>query len=149
MATATYRGHERRVAMTVSGSLRHLHAIGPTGIGKSTLLLNLITQDMDDGRSVVVIEPKGDLIADVLARVPGERLGRRADRSQRQGLPVGLNPLAPMGRSPELVADQLLGVFHKLYPRIGGRALRTSWVRHCSRLPTAGIDSGGIAPVAD
>jgi ABC-type cobalamin transport system ATPase subunit len=62
------------VAIAASDGLRHLHAIGPTGVGKSTLLLNLITQDMAAGRGVVVVEPKGDLIADVLARIPRERL---------------------------------------------------------------------------
>jgi hypothetical protein len=88
--------------MSTSGSLRHLHAIGPTGTGKSTLLLNLITQDMEDGRSVVVIEPKGDLIDDVLKRIPESRLDDviLLDPNDKR-FPVGLNPLAPSGRSPE------------------------------------------------
>jgi hypothetical protein len=113
---ATFPGRERPLALAPADSLRHLHALGPTGSGKSTLLLNLITQDMAAGRAVVLIEPKGDLIADVLERVPP---GRLADvvlldptDSER---PVGLNPLALGGRSPELAADQLLGLFHSLY----------------------------------
>uniref|UniRef100_UPI002607463E type IV secretory system conjugative DNA transfer family protein n=1 Tax=Pseudomonas sp. TaxID=306 RepID=UPI002607463E len=90
--------------------------LGPTGVGKSTLLLNLITQDMQAGRAVVVIEPKGDLIADVLERIPPERVGDVVllDPTDTKR-PVGLNPLALGGRSPELVADQLLGLFHSLY----------------------------------
>ena len=58
------------MALTPTDSLRHVHTLGPTGSGKSTLLLNLITQDMAAGRAVVVIEPKGDLMADVLAAHP-------------------------------------------------------------------------------
>ncbi len=113
---ATFPGRERALALTPTDSLRHLHTLGPTGSGKSTLLLNLITQDMAAGRAVVVIEPKGDLIADVLRRIPPERLADVVllDPSDTER-PVGLNPLALGGRSPELAADQLLGLFHSLY----------------------------------
>jgi hypothetical protein len=116
LGNASFPGRERPLALTRADSLRHLHVLGPTGVGKSTLLMNLITQDMAAGRAVVVIDPKGDLIADILARVPDHRLADvvlldPTDREQ----PVGLNPLALGGRSPELAADQLLGLFHSLY----------------------------------
>ena len=116
LGEATFPGRERPVALTPLDSLRHLHAVGPTGTGKSTLLLNLITQDMAAGRAIVVIEPKGDLIEGVLERVPQSRLADvvlldPADTER----PVGLNPLALNGRTPELAADQLLGLFHSLY----------------------------------
>jgi hypothetical protein len=113
---AIFPGRERALALTPTDSLRHLHVLGPSGVGKSTLLLNLIAQDMAAGRAVVVIEPKGDLINDVLARVPANRLGDVVllDPTDQQR-PVGLNPLARGGRSPELVADQLLGTIHSLY----------------------------------
>ncbi len=113
---ATFPGRERPLALTATDSLRHVHALGPTGSGKSTLLLNLITQDMAAGRAVVVIEPKGDLIADVLERIPANRVEDVVllDPTDTER-PVGLNPLALDGRSPELAADQLLGLFHSLY----------------------------------
>jgi hypothetical protein len=116
VAKATFPGAERTLALTPTDSLRHLHALGPTGSGKSTLLLNLITQDMTAGRAVVVIEPRGDLIADVLERIPPERIGDVVLLDPNDtARPVGLNPLALGGRSPELAADQLLGLFHSLY----------------------------------
>ncbi len=113
---ATFPGRERPLALTPTDSLRHLHALGPTGSGKSTLLLNLIVQDIAAGRAVVVIEPKGDLIADVLQRIPSDRIADVVllDPTDTER-PVGLNPLALGGRSPELAADQLLGLFHSLY----------------------------------
>jgi Type IV secretory system Conjugative DNA transfer len=113
---ATFPGRERPLALTPTDSLRHVHTLGPTGSGKSTLLLNLITQDIAAGRAVVVIEPKGDLIADVLACIPSDRVGDVVllDPTDTER-PVGFNPLALGGRSPELVADQLLGLFHSLY----------------------------------
>lgn len=113
---ATYPGRERDLALSPADSLRHLHALGPTGSGKSTLLLNLITQDITAGRAVVVIEPKGDLIAEVLERIPSERVGDVVLLDPTDtARPVGLNPLALNGRSPELVADQVLGLMHSLY----------------------------------
>jgi hypothetical protein len=113
---ATFPGRERDLALSPTDSLRHLHALGPTGSGKSTLLLNLITQDISAGRAVVVIEPKGDLIADVLERIPPARVGDVVLLDPTDtARPVGLNPLALGGRSPELVADQTLGLLHSLY----------------------------------
>ena len=114
---ATFPGRKRPLAISSTDSRRHSHVIGPSGVGKSTLLGRLVAQDMAAGRAVVVIEPKSDLIADVLAHVPDERLDdvvllAPADDASQV---VGLNPLASDRRHPELVADQLLAVFKDLY----------------------------------
>lgn len=132
----TWPGAEQDLALTPDDSLRHLHVLGPTGTGKSTLLLNLIAQDMHHGRGVVVIEPKGDLIADVLERVPKRRLGDVVllDPTD-EARPVGLNPLATADRSPELVADSLLAVFHGLYLSSWGP--RTQDILHAGLLTLA------------
>jgi hypothetical protein len=116
VAESTFPGSVRPLALTPEASLRHLHVLGPTGSGKSTLLLGLIAQDMAAGRGLVVIEPKGDLIADVLARVPANRRDDVVviDPTDTQRV-VGLNPLETGSRSPELAADQLLGMFHSMY----------------------------------
>ena len=55
----------RRIAIgqSVEDGLRHTHVIGPTGVGKSTLLLNMALQDIGAGRGVVVLDPKGDLLS--------------------------------------------------------------------------------------
>ncbi len=133
---AIYPGGERALALSARDSLQHLHVLGPTGVGKSTLLLNLIVQDLAAGRGVVVIEPKGDLIADVLPRVPKQRLADVVllDPTDEQQS-VGLNPLQAAGRSPELVADQLLGVFHGLYAAYWGP--RTQDILHAALLTLA------------
>jgi hypothetical protein len=117
VAESSYPGRVRPLALTPSASRHGLQVIGPTGSGKSTALLNLIVQDMEAGRGVVVIEPKGQLIEDVLARVPWDRLDDVVllDPADADHTPVGLNPLATMGRPPELVADQLLSVLHNLH----------------------------------
>jgi hypothetical protein len=104
-------------------------------VGKSTLLANLIIQDIEAGRGVFVLEPKQDLIAAVLERIPD---GRRDDVVVIEPLddaPVGINPLRPTGVSPDLVADQVLAVFHGLYSAHWGP--RTQDILHSSLLTLA------------
>lgn len=112
---STFPGDERPIALPVDDGLRHLHVLGPTGVGKSTLLLNLITSDVAAGRSVVVVEPKGDLVTAVLERIPPARVEDVVVLEPASDTPVGLNPLAAKGRTAELAADELLGLFRSLY----------------------------------
>ena len=121
LGRSTFPGAERQLALSVADSLRHLHVVGPTGVGKSTLLSGLIGGDMAEGRSVVVVDPKGDLVADVLDRVPPDRVGdvilldpTDVDR------PAGFNLLAGASEAPELVTDQVVSVFHNLYSAFWG-----------------------------
>lgn len=139
VGTSTFPGDEREVGLSATDALQHLHVLGPTGVGKSTLLLNLILQDIDEGRGVVVIDPKGDLVSDVLARVSSERhddvvVLDPADEAR----PVGINVMNSNGRSAELVADQVLAVFHGLYADNWGP--RTQDILHASLLTLAGRD---------
>ena len=52
----------RKLSIPIKDSLEHTHLIGPTGSGKSTAMLHLILADIKAGRSVLVIDPKADLI---------------------------------------------------------------------------------------
>lgn len=68
-----HNGKHRPVALTESQRVRHAYVIGASGTGKSTLLLNLILQDLEAGRGIAVIDPHGDLVDEALARIPGRR----------------------------------------------------------------------------
>ncbi len=116
LGQASFPGSERPLAVSAIESRRHIHVMGPTGVGKSTLLLNLITADMNAGHGVTVIDPKGDLVADVLDRIPKgrERDVILLDPSDEQRS-VGLNLLQGADSAPELVTDQVVGLFHRLY----------------------------------
>jgi hypothetical protein len=124
----------RPIALSLPDSLTHLWTLGPTGTGKSTLLLNLVVQDMAAGRTVVVIEPKGDLIAAVLARVPGHRTDDVVLLDPADHAPIGFNPLAS-DLPAELIADQLLTVFARLNSESWGP--RLSELLHASLLTLA------------
>src|SRR5260370_32573831 len=66
-----------RVNISQVDRREHVHILGPTGVGKSTLLLNLALQDIDDASiGVGVIDPKGNLVREFRERIPP----RPADR---------------------------------------------------------------------
>ncbi len=74
LGTATWPGTERPIAQPLVGALSHSLIAGPTGVGKSTLLTNLIASDIAAGRGVVLIDGKGDTVSAVLARIPEDRV---------------------------------------------------------------------------
>jgi hypothetical protein len=121
VAQGTYPGSERPLAIAPSDRLLHLHTCGPTGAGKSSLFLSLITQDMQADRGVVVIDPKGDLVADCLERVPTHRVRDVVvlDPADDQR-PVGFDLLETGTSSPELVAEQVVYIFHQLFAAFWG-----------------------------
>jgi type IV secretory pathway VirB4 component len=70
----------------------HTWVLGPSGVGKSTVLHNIAAQIMDQGLGLVLIEPKGDLAKDVLYSVPNHRANDVIwfDPADTQ-YPIGLN----------------------------------------------------------
>ena len=86
-----------------------MHVLGPTGVGKSTLIARLALADFDAGRGAVVIDPKGDLIEDLLARIPAGREGDVDLLDPLDESPPGLNVLDSPDR--DLGVDQLVGHF--------------------------------------
>jgi len=86
-------GTPRPVRLTPTDACQHLHLLGATGSGKSTLITNLALQDIQAGRGVVVVDPKGDLVTDLLDRLPQAALGRLVllDPEERAA-PPALNP---------------------------------------------------------
>lgn len=130
------------IALAIPDSLRHLHVVGPTGVGKSTLLARLALQDITEGRGVVVIDPKGDLVDDILARADEARRDDIVVIDAADSSPVGINPLAGVS-DPELVADVLLGMFHSLYADAWGP--RTQDVLHAGLLTLARRGDTSIA----
>jgi|GEM_PF-917695 len=66
---------DARFVLDAAARRQHVYMIGGTGTGKSTLMLNMIHQDMKAGRAVIVIDPHGDLWEKALRLVPDKRRG--------------------------------------------------------------------------
>jgi predicted DNA-binding transcriptional regulator AlpA len=115
-----HQGATTTVSLSVEQRVRHTYVIGASGTGKSTLLLDLIMQDIGHGEGVAVLDPHGDLIDEVLRRMPDTRrddvvLVDPADEEYA----VGFNILdAHSELEKTLLSSDLVAVF---------RRLATSW----------------------
>lgn len=123
----------RPVAIKPVDLLRHLHLLGPTGVGKSTVMGNLALQVIEAGHGAVVIDPKGDLVTDLLGRIPESRRDDVVVIDPTDAAPVGLAALTPRGHvSADLLADTVLGIIHSLHAKSWGP--RTHDILHASLL---------------
>ena len=111
-----YRDEKNVVSLSTDQRLRHMHIIGATGTGKSTLLLKLIAQDIEQGQGVGVLDPHGDLIEQILTHIPEKRFEDviLIDPADTQ-YPVGLNVLSAYSELDKTVlASDLVGVFRAM-----------------------------------
>lgn len=114
-----YRGAVTPVRLLDSDRGRHVYVIGQTGVGKTTLLKNMIIQDIEQGKGVCYIDPHGDDAEDILAHIPKERaqdvvVFNPADNER----PIGLNFLEINSEKPEernFVINELLSIIGKIY----------------------------------
>ena len=126
-----------RLGISIGDALYHTVLLGPTGAGKSTALAHLALADIHAGRGVLLIDPKTDLVADILARIPEQRRGDVVVIDPTSSRPVGINPLARTqttrgasssvgggvpggGASPELVADMVLATLKGVFAESWG-----------------------------
>lgn len=110
-------GQGQPVRLPYPDRVTHINIVGKTRSGKSTLITNLVSQDINNGYAVAVIDPHGDLIKDILPIIPPERekdviLLDVADTE----FPIGLNLLTvPQNVRPDAVATHILSVIKKFY----------------------------------
>ncbi|QFY12929.1 type IV secretion system DNA-binding domain-containing protein [Nonomuraea phyllanthi] len=110
----TDSGPQRPVAMPVADARHHVHVLGGTGVGKSTLLASMVLADARAGRGALVIDPKGDLITDILARLPERSIGKTVVFDPQDGSrPPAINVLA--GPNPAFAVDSLVTIFHRCF----------------------------------
>lgn len=114
-----FRGDEHEVAfMTRGDRRRHFYIIGQTGTGKTSLIQEMIRQDIQNGEGVAVIDPHGDLIEATLANVPKERvedvvLFEPFDLAR----PMGLNMLEyETPEQKDFAVQEMIAIFEKLFP---------------------------------
>jgi len=120
-----FRSTIQKFGIKIRDRAIHVYAIGKTGTGKSTLLGNMIIDDIVKGRGVAVVDPHGDLISDVLAYIPDERIDdvvyfSPADRDY----PIGFNLLESVDpQYKNIVSSGIVGVFKKIFGESWGPRL--------------------------
>jgi hypothetical protein len=104
------------VRLTTDQRVRHTHIIGSSGTGKSSLLFNLIRQDIENGDGVAVLDPHGDLIQQILGIIPDHRIDDVVLVNPSDvDFPIGFNILqAHSDEEKNLLASDLIAVFRRL-----------------------------------
>lgn len=118
LGQAVFRGQRHKFGIRPDDRRRHIYTIGKTGMGKSTLLENMVFSDIHAGKGVAVIDPHGDLIDDILKFIPKERSNDVVlfDPSDTE-YPLSFNVLDCTDKDQRvLVASGLMSVFTKLWP---------------------------------
>jgi hypothetical protein len=115
----TDRGIEKQVFIAPEDRMRHFYVIGQTGTGKTTLLKNMIIQDIKAGHGVCFIDPHGSDVVDILANIPANRYEDVVyfDPASTER-PMALNMLEYDIRFPEqktFVVNEMFNIFQKLY----------------------------------
>lgn len=119
-AQTNFRNQQRRFGIKLDDRRRHVYVIGKTGMGKTTLLENMILSDIYAGHGCCYIDPHGDTAEKLLDFIPSWRINdvvyfNPADLEY----PVGFNILETVNdEQKHLVGSGLMGVFKKIWPDV-------------------------------
>jgi len=115
-----YRGVKRLFGIKRKDRRQHMYVIGKSGVGKSAMLHNLISQDIFNGEGLCVVDPHGELVEGILEMIPEHRKNdvvyfNPADLNHH----VGFNPMAlPDRKYKHLVASGLMAIFTKIWANV-------------------------------
>ncbi len=113
----TFRNRARRFGIKTDDRRRHMYFIGKTGMGKSTILENMIVEDIRAGRGVAVVDPHGDLAEKIIDYIPTDRINDVIYfNPSDMDYPIAFNVVEQVEpHLRHLVASGLIGVFQKLW----------------------------------
>jgi len=117
IGTTNWRDKKNKFGIKQKDRRHHIYVVGKTGMGKTTLLENMIIQDIEQGRGVGVLDPHGDLAQRLLHFVPRRRINDVVYfNPQDLKFPFSLNPFERVtAEKRHLVAASLMAVFEKLF----------------------------------
>lgn len=137
VGASAVQGETGLVRLPITDAVYHTHLLGPTGVGKSTVLLSLALADAAEGRGLLLLDPKGDLATDFVARLPQERAEDVVVLDPTNPCPVGFNPLVGPPELAVVTAEAVLGVLAELFRDSWG--IRTADVLSAALLTLARI----------
>lgn len=115
-----FRNQLRRFGIKLDDRRRHMYVIGKTGMGKTTMMENMVLHDIYSGHGIGIVDPHGDFAEKIINYVPPERINdvvylNPADTD----FPIGFNILEVKNESQKhLVAAGLMGIFKKIWPDV-------------------------------
>ncbi|WBP93229.1 type IV secretory system conjugative DNA transfer family protein [Mycolicibacterium neoaurum] len=116
VGTTALPGTEQPIGISPRDGLMHSIVMGPTGSGKSNSLLLLIKPDIAGKRPLLVIDPKWQLIADILATcIAEDRIDDVVLFDPTLPMPPGYNPLDAGDRNIDVLVDSLLAVLKAVF----------------------------------
>lgn len=114
-----FHGNETKIHFSKEDRMRHFYVIGQTGTGKTTILKNMIIQDIRNGEGCAYIDPHGTDILDIISNIPKERIKDVIYFDPGYvNRPMGLNMLEYDRNKPEektLIVNEMIGIFNKLF----------------------------------
>ncbi len=112
-----FRNQMRKFGIKTDDRRRHMYLIGKTGMGKSTILENMIVDDIRAGHGVAVVDPHGDLAEKIIEYIPKERINDVVYFNPSDiNFPIAFNVVEQVEpHLRHLVASGLIGVFQKLW----------------------------------
>lgn len=115
-----FRNQNRKFGIKLDDRRRHMYIVGKTGMGKTTLLENMVLNDIYAGHGVGLVDPHGDFAEKIINYVPSNRINDVVYFNPSDiNFPIGFNILETI--NPEyrhLVASGLMGVFKKIWPDV-------------------------------
>lgn len=115
-----FRNQNRRFGIKTDDRRRHMYVVGKTGMGKTTLLENMVLADVYAGHGLAYIDPHGDTAEKLLDFIPSHRINDVVYLNPSDmEFPIGFNILETIDESQKhLVAAGLMGVFKKIWPDV-------------------------------
>ncbi|MCR4280186.1 MAG: type IV secretion system DNA-binding domain-containing protein [Candidatus Komeilibacteria bacterium] len=120
-----FRNMQRKFGIKIKDRRSHMYIIGKTGVGKSTVLENMIVQDIRAGHGVAVTDPHGDLVEKIIKHIPSDRINDVIYFNPSDiNYPFAFNVLEKVDKEHQhLVASGLIGVFRKIWADTWGPRL--------------------------
>src|SRR3989338_8684837 len=73
-AMTNFRNQGRKFGIKTDDRRRHMYVVGKTGMGKTTMLENMIVNDINAGHAVAIVDPHGDTADKLLDYIPSNRI---------------------------------------------------------------------------
>lgn len=146
-AKTQFKNTDAIFGMKNTDRFRHTWIIGKTGTGKSTLIANMVIDDIKKDRGVALIDPHGDTAETVLSYIPKHRINdtiyfNPADRE----FPIRINPLEVTNKEEaELVVSGIMAVFTKVWANVW--SARMEYIMRNSLLTLSEVPGSTLADI--